>query len=109
MFGTRMKRCFEFRMAVVVSALCALAAGCHKHAPPAFAMPPAPVSVAAAVAEDVPVYLDEIGQGAASESVVMTPQVSGRIMERHFEDGAELKQGQLLYTIDPRPFQAALD
>jgi multidrug efflux system membrane fusion protein len=93
--------------------LCALglwlAAGCRKAPPPAFAMPPPPVTVTAAVAEDVPIYLDEIGQGAASESVMMTPQVSGRIDQRHFEDGAEVKKGQLLFTIDPRPFQAALD
>jgi len=67
------------------------------------------VSVSLAVAQDVPVYLDEIGLGAASESVIVTPQVSGRITERSFEDGADLKKGQLLFTIDPRPFQAQLD
>ena len=37
------------------------------------------------------------------------PQVAGRILERDFQDGAELKKGQLLFTIDPRPFQAQLD
>ncbi|HET9402364.1 MAG TPA: efflux RND transporter periplasmic adaptor subunit [Candidatus Acidoferrales bacterium] len=71
---------------------------------------PAPlVSVSTAVAADVPVYLDEIGKTYAYESVVITPQVGGRITEREFQDGADLKKGQLLFAIDPRPFQAALD
>ena len=84
-------------------------AGCKKDPPAAFMMPPAPVTVATALAEDVPVYLDEIGQGEASESVTVTPQISGRIVERHFEDGADLKRGEPLFTVDARPFQAALD
>ncbi len=67
------------------------------------------VTVARATAHDVPVYLDEIGRSGAFESVTVTPQISGRITERHFEDGAELKKDQLLFTIDPRPYQAQLD
>ena len=54
-------------------------------------------------------YLDEIGKSGAFESVTVTPQVGGRITERHFEDGAELEKGQLLFVIDPRPYQAQLD
>jgi multidrug efflux system membrane fusion protein len=67
------------------------------------------VTVSAAVSRDVPVYLDEIGKNGAFESVTVTPQVAGRITERHFEDGANLQKGQLLFVIDPRPFQAQLD
>ncbi len=67
------------------------------------------VTVARASAHDVPIYLEEIGRSGAFESVTVTPQISGRITERHFEDGAELKKGQLLFTIDPRPYQAQLD
>jgi multidrug efflux system membrane fusion protein len=103
-----MNRRYGFRAAVLAS-ICVVAAGCQKAGPPAFTLPPAPVSVATAVSEDVPLYLDEIGQIAASESVTMTPQVSGRIMERRVEDGAEVKKGDLLFVIDPRPFQAQLD
>ena len=72
-------------------------------------MPPPPVTVAMAVAQDVPVYLDEIGKSGAFESVTVTPQIAGRITERLFEDGAQLKKDQPLFTIDPRPFQAQLD
>src|SRR5258708_2746024 len=72
-------------------------------------MPPPMVTVADAKTQDVPVYLDEIGKCTAQESVTITPQVAGIIMQRHFEDGADLKKDQLLFTIDPRPFQAQLD
>lgn len=72
-------------------------------------MPPPPVTVSEAVSKDVPVYLDEIGKCAALESVTITPQVAGIITERHFEDGSDLKKGQILFTIDPRPYKAALD
>jgi multidrug efflux system membrane fusion protein len=85
--------------------------GCGKQgaqaAPPA--PPPALVTVAQAAVQDVPVYLDEIGKNYASESVTITPQISGKIMERTFSDGADLKKDQVLFKIDPRPFQAQLD
>lgn len=67
------------------------------------------VSVVEATAQDVPRYLDEIGRNTAFESVSVTPQVSGRVTERHFQDGENLKKGQLLFVIDPRPFKAQLD
>jgi multidrug efflux system membrane fusion protein len=71
-------------------------------------LPPPLVTVAKASAQDVPRYLDEIGRNAAFESVSVTPQVAGRITERHFQDGESLKKGQLLFVIDPRPFKAQL-
>lgn len=72
--------------------------------------PPAPlVSVVQATAQDVPKYLDEIGRNSAFEAVNVTPQVFGRITERHFQDGENLKKGQILFVIDPRPYKAQLD
>ena len=73
------------------------------------APPPRPVSVAKVITQDVPLYLDEIGTCAAYESVQVQAQVSGQIIERHFQDGADVKKGELLFTIDPRPYQAVLD
>lgn len=70
--------------------------------------PPAPVTVAEAVSHDVPVYIDEIGKCAAVESVTIFPQVPGQIMGVHFKDGADLKKDELLYTIDKRPYEAAV-
>ena len=72
--------------------------------------PPArPVAVAKVVQKDVPLYLDEIGTCAAYETVQVQAQVSGQIKGRHFQDGSDVKQGDLLFTIDPRPYQAAVD
>lgn len=92
-----------------IAALLILAAGCHnKQEGPPPARPPARVVAAVAVAGDVPLYLDEIGRCVASERVAVQPQVSGRIMTIHFADGADVKTGALLFTIDPRPYQAQL-
>src|SRR5260370_24319918 len=49
-----------------------------------------------------------IGKSFAFESVTVTPQVGGRITQRQFPDGADLAKGQLLFVIDPRPYQAQL-
>jgi len=92
--------------------LCILAllfAGCAKKAAPAFERPPAPVTVTSAVSQNVPYYLDEVGRCVAREVVSVQPEVSGRITEIHFTDGADLKRGDPLFTIDPRPFQAQLN
>lgn len=87
--------------------LCASCRG--KKDPGSFQRPPAPVSVEKAVARDVPVYSDEVGKCVAREVVSIIPQVSGRITEIHFTDGANVTAGELLFTIDPRPYQAQLD
>ena len=67
------------------------------------------MTVATAVTQDVPLYLDEVGHTVAREVVSVQPEVSGKITEIHFADGANLKKGDLLFTIDPRPFQAQLN
>jgi multidrug efflux system membrane fusion protein len=86
-----------------------LFAGCSKNsAQQGFDRPPAPVSVTAAVAEDVPTYLDAIGKTVAREVVTIQPQVSGRITKIHFTDGANVRKGDMLFTIDTRPFEASL-
>jgi len=56
----------------------------------------------------VPVYLDEVGKCVAREVVSVLPQVSGAITKIHFVDGANVKKGDQLFTIDPRPFEASL-
>jgi len=82
----------------------------HRAAEIKTAQPPArPVTVAKAITKDVPLYLDEIGTCAAYETVLVQAQVSGVIITRNFQDGSDVKKGDLLFTIDPRPFQAALD
>jgi membrane fusion protein, multidrug efflux system len=67
------------------------------------------VLVAQVTSKDAPLYIDEIGTCAAYETVQVQAQVTGTILSRHFQDGADVKVGDLLFTIDPRPYQAALD
>src|SRR5439155_14114328 len=76
---------------------------------PAPSPPPRTVVVAKVITRDVPLYLDEIGTCTSVESVKAQAQVSGQITAREFQDGGEVKKGDLLFTIDPRPYQAALD
>ncbi|PYJ74790.1 MAG: efflux RND transporter periplasmic adaptor subunit [Verrucomicrobia bacterium] len=82
----------------------------HRPSEAKAAQPPVrPVLVAKIITKDVPLYLDEIGSCAAYETVQVQAQVSGQIIARHFQDGSDAKKGDLLFTIDPRPYQATLD
>ncbi len=53
-------------------------------------------------------YLDEIGKTVAVEVVSIVPQVSGKLITARVRDGDDIEQGQLLFEIDPRPFEAAV-
>ena len=69
---------------------------------------PRPVTTAKVITQDVPLYLDEIGTTAAYETVQIQAQVSGQIVSREFKDGADVKKGDLLFLIDPKPYEATL-
>jgi len=73
---------------------------------PAAAPPAAPVSVAPALEELVTEWDDFSGRVRAIDRVEIRPQVSGIIVAVHFANGQLVKKGDLLFTIDPRPFQA---
>ena len=103
------KRVFELLSLLPLVLICVSCNRGAARAEGAAALPPPLVTVATATAQDVPRYLDEIGRNAAFESVNLMPQVSGRVTERRFHDGDNLKKGQLLFVIDPSPFQAQLD
>ena len=85
----------------------ALAAACAaKKAPP----PPAPeVTVARPLASDVVDWDDFVGQFVAVDSVDVRPRVSGYLQSVGFKDGDFVRKGQVLFVIDPRPYQAVLD
>ena len=99
---------FRLNTFLLVAALAAATSGCVNKAQQNFERPPAPVTVSAAVSQDVSNYLDALGKIVARETVSIQPQVSGRITQIHFTDGANVRKGQLLFTIDPRPFEAKL-
>jgi len=98
----------RFRAMLFLAALPAsLFTGCtNKAAQQGFDRPPAPVSVTAAIMQDVPTYIDAIGKTVAREVVSIQPQVSGRIIKIHFTDGANIRKGDMLFTIDTRPYEA---
>ena len=68
-----------------------------------------PVTVATAVQKNVPVQIRAVGNVEPYSTVSIKSQVTGIINQAHFKEGQDVKKGQLLFTIDPRPFQAVLD
>ncbi len=77
-------------------------------APQAAAAPAPVLTVAAPIARDVTLWDEYIGRFEASKAVEVRPRVSGAITAIHFTDGQIVRQGQPLFTIDPRPYRAAL-
>jgi multidrug efflux system membrane fusion protein len=70
---------------------------------------PVAVTVVAATAKDVPVYLTALGTVQALNTVAVNAQVSGQLKALHFAEGEEIEAGALIAEIDPRTLQAALD
>jgi RND family efflux transporter MFP subunit len=73
------------------------------------APPPPPVTVATPLAKRISNWDEYSGRFAAVQTVEVRPRVSGFIDKLHFKDGQIVKAGQLLFTIDPRPFELALE
>lgn len=67
-----------------------------------------PVSVASAVEKTVPIQIRTIGNVRAYATVAVRSRVEGELIGVHFKEGEEVKAGQLLFTVDPRPFEAQL-
>ena len=91
---------------VLVSALAL--AGCGRGAKSA-GPPPVPVRVARAEARDLPVTVDAVGTVQAYNSVTVFSRVTGQVLRRHFEEGDDVREGALLFTIDPAPFREKLN
>jgi len=81
--------------------------GCRKASAPS--QGPLPVNVLTVIEKEVNEWDEFTGRLEAVESVEIRPRVSGYITEIHFEAGAIVKKGALLYVIDPRPYQADFD
>lgn len=90
------------------AALLLAAAGCKKQPPPQ-QQGPLPVNFITAVEKEVIEWDEFTGRTEAVESVEVRPRVTGYITEIHFKAGAIVQQGDLLFVIDPRPYQADLD
>jgi membrane fusion protein (multidrug efflux system) len=75
------------------------------------AAPPAPpeVRVAPVIQQDVPVYSEWVATLDGYVNAQVRPQVSGYIIKQNYKEGSLVRKGEVLFEIDPRPFQAALD
>jgi len=72
-------------------------------------LPPVPVTAVLVENKDVPIYLNGLGTVQGFNTVTVRPRVDGQLDAVHFTEGMDVKAGQLLAQIDPRPLQAALD
>jgi len=86
-----------------------LLAGCSDKAGQPIKLPPPDVRVAEVVQQKVPIVMTFSGTVKSIKTVKIIPRVSGYIEERYFEEGTVLNEGDPLYLIDPRPYQATLD
>jgi RND family efflux transporter MFP subunit len=80
-----------------------------KHTSGAGTAAPPDVMVAQVEQRDVPIYGEWIGTLAGQVNANIQTQVSGYLLKRDYQEGSPVRTGQLLFEIDPRPFQAALD
>ena len=96
----------NFLIGVGILSIFLTAAGCKK-APPQ--QGPLPVNVVTAIEKEVNEWDEFTGRMEAVESVEIRPRVSGYITEIQFKAGAIVKKGDLLFVIDPRPYQADFD
>jgi multidrug efflux system membrane fusion protein len=95
------KGCFVFIAILGLSACSDKTASASRPAPP-----PAPVSVAEAVVKYVPVEIPAVGNAEAYSTVTIKAQVGGELTSVNFQEGADVKKGDLLFMIDQRPYQA---
>jgi len=95
------------RFLLPVLALAATALSCAK-ADKAAVVESVPVRVGLVEKKAVPLQIRNVGTVQAYVAVSVRAQVTGEIMEVHFHEGQELKKGELLFSIDPRPYEAAL-
>ena len=86
-----------------------MAAGCAHKNPPAAASQPLQVDVARVEQHDVPIYTEWIGTLDGLVNADIKAEVSGYLVKQAYTEGTFVNKGQLLFQIDPRPFQAALD
>jgi RND family efflux transporter MFP subunit len=100
----------QISTALVSAVLLLHALGCSNGNVRAAAPPPPPVvEVAPVIQKDVPVQGEWVGTLEGYVNAQIQPQVSGYLIRQDYHEGALVKKGQLLFEIDPRPFQAVLD
>lgn len=95
-------------LALVVLILATVSCGKGKATEKPKGRPPAPVAIATAVTKTVPVYIEAIGNVESFSQVNIKSMVSGEINRVHFREGQDVAKGEILFTIDQRPVEAAI-
>jgi multidrug efflux system membrane fusion protein len=95
--------CFIF--CILLPAFFLACSGKPAQAPP---KPPVPVTAAAVIQKTVPVQINTIGNVEAYSTVSVKSQIGGLLNHVHFREGQDVDKGALLFTIDPRPYEASL-
>ncbi|TXH28152.1 MAG: efflux RND transporter periplasmic adaptor subunit [Elusimicrobia bacterium] len=101
----RTRRTVRYLAAAGIGLLFVSACEKHKAAPP----PTPVVQVVEVTQRDVPIHLEWVGAMDGNVNAVIRPQVTGYLIQQHYREGDGVKKGQLLFEIDPRTFQAAVD
>lgn len=97
-----------FRQALLCCVPLLLLAGCEKKEAPPPPQPPT-VKVVDVIQQDVPIFNEWVAQLNGDTNAQITPKVQGYVLNRNYQEGYPVKTGQLLFEIDPRPFEASLD
>jgi multidrug efflux pump subunit AcrA (membrane-fusion protein) len=98
----RSRTCSHFALAVIALSLC----GCFKNpAPPRITE----VTIGTPIRQDVPVYSQWIGTTVGFIDAEIHSKVTGYLMAQNYQEGSLVKTGDLLFEVDPRPFQAVVD
>lgn len=86
-----------------------LFSACSSPSGPSMMRPPATVQVTRPIEKEIPIYIEAIGNIFPYFSVDIRPQIQGKLLITHVKNGQTVKQGDLLFTIDTGPYQAAFD
>jgi membrane fusion protein (multidrug efflux system) len=93
----------------LIASLAVGMAGCKGEAGPPDAQTATEVQVVKVIRQDVPIYSEWVGTAEGLVNAKIRAQVTGYLLAQHYQEGAFIKKGDLLFEIDPRKFQAALD
>jgi RND family efflux transporter MFP subunit len=98
-----------FGAGLVAVVLTTALAGCNRKSGAAAVPPPPLVKVASVTEQDVPISVEYVGTLVGYINAQIRARVSGHLMSQNYTEGSLVKAGDLLFQVDPRPFQAALD
>ena len=101
-----MRKFIELKAIAVAAPL--ILCACDWGGPAEEQAPPMVVQVVSAQRTDVPLFFEMVGSTLGNQDVPIRARVEGFLETRDFDEGSFVKKGDLLYTIDPQPFQAKL-